>query len=67
MVPWGLKKLLKYIKDTYGNPPVLITENGVSDRNSSLDDQHRVNFYTGYINNVLQGWCSLTGRTFSNE
>ena len=55
MVPWGLRKLLNWIKDNYGNPPVYITENGVSDRNSSMDDQHRVNFYRAYIDEVLKG------------
>lgn len=26
--PWALRKLLEYMKVTYGNPPVLIHENG---------------------------------------
>ena len=55
MVPWGLRNLLNYIKDNYGNPPVMITENGISDRNSTLQDEHRVNYYREYINNVLKG------------
>ena len=46
---------MQWIKTEYDNFPVLITENGVSDRNGSLDDQHRVYFYKHYINNVLQG------------
>ena len=59
MVPWGLRHLLNYIKENYGNPPVLITENGVSDRNATLQDEHRVNYYREYINNVLKGVTSL--------
>lgn len=28
IVPWGFRKLLKYINHKYGNPGVIITENG---------------------------------------
>lgn len=28
IVPWGIRKLAVYLKDMYGNPPVIITENG---------------------------------------
>ncbi len=58
-VPWGLRKLLNWFKDHYNNPEVMITESGVSDDEdyvqSSLDDQKRRRYYTGYINNVLKG------------
>ena len=57
-VPWGLRKLLGWIRDEYGNPPVVITENGVSDdpdHYGHLADQQRIRFYQGYINNVLKG------------
>lgn len=54
-VPWGLRKLLNWIKDEYGNPPLIITENGMSDHNGTTADQHRIDFYNGYINNVLKG------------
>lgn len=54
-VPWGLRKLLGWIKDEFGNPPVYITENGVSDNNGTLRDHHRIDFYSSYINNVLKG------------
>jgi len=56
-VPWGLRKLLGWVRDNYGNPPVIITENGVSDDAQTigtLADQQRIRFYTGYINNVLK-------------
>ena len=55
MVPWGLRRLLNHIRVTYNNPPVLITENGVSDNNGSLADEHRANYFRDYINNVLKG------------
>lgn len=28
IVPWGIRMLAKYVKDKYGNPPVILTENG---------------------------------------
>lgn len=56
-VPWGLRKLLSWIKHQYpGYTEVLITENGVSRRlgeKIDLCDQQRVEFYRDYINNVL--------------
>jgi len=58
-VPWGFRKLLNWVKDHYNNPEVMITESGVSDDEDyvqgSLDDQQRIRYYTGYINNVLKG------------
>lgn len=54
VVPWGMRKLLKWIKDNYGDPEVFITENGMSDRNATLDDQHRIFYYRNYINEVLK-------------
>ena len=57
--PFGLRKNLNWIKNTY-NYPVYVTENGVSDRNGSLHDVHRVNYYRSYINEMLKGrFCSI--------
>lgn len=50
-----MRKVLNYIKDNYGNPPVIITENGVSDRDGTLNDVNRITFFRDYINNVLKG------------
>ena len=54
VVPWGLRKLLNWIKKEYNNPPLYITENGFSDK-GTLDDQDRIDYYRGYINEVLKG------------
>lgn len=43
------------MRNHYGNVPIYITENGISDRNGSLHDDHRIFYYKHYINNVLKG------------
>jgi len=55
VVPWGIRRNLRWIKDRYGNPPVYITENGFSDSTGTTDDSDRVDFYRRYINEVLKG------------
>jgi len=65
-VPWGLRKLLVWIKDTYGNPEVIVTENGFSDfEHVKLNDTGRVYYYTNYINQMLRAvnedGCHVTG------
>ncbi|KAL3857463.1 hypothetical protein ACJMK2_012133 [Sinanodonta woodiana] len=52
--PWGIRSLLIWIRDRYGNPPLYITENGVSD-DGTLHDTRRNYYYQGYINEVLKG------------
>lgn len=44
IVPWGFRGMLNWIKDYYDNPPVLITENGMSS-NSGLEDNDRIQYY----------------------
>ncbi|XVE59821.1 hypothetical protein DITRI_Ditri05aG0077700 [Diplodiscus trichospermus] len=54
IIPWGLKMLLEYFKDAYGNPPICIHENGQRmHRNSSLEDWPRVKSLNAYIGIVL--------------
>ena len=55
ITPWGLRKILNFIKDKYNNPDIIITENGYSDKNGYLDDSMRVYYYKYNINNVLKG------------
>lgn len=58
-VPWGYKKLLAYIHQRYNSKiyPIYVTENGISSRengtdaNPELNDQWRIDHYTGYIGN----------------
>ncbi|XP_030532577.1 beta-glucosidase 44-like [Rhodamnia argentea] len=53
-VPWGLYKALMYIKERYGNPTVILSENGMDDPGNvtlsqGLHDTTRINFYKGYL------------------
>ncbi|CAI9088630.1 OLC1v1023018C1 [Oldenlandia corymbosa var. corymbosa] len=57
IVPWGLRKLTKHINEKYGNPPVIITENGMDDPShisleKALQDQKRINYYRDYLSNL---------------
>lgn len=54
IVPWGLTKLLNWIKDQYNNPLVYITENGLGDSTGTVNDSRRIEFIQGYVNATLQ-------------
>lgn len=61
ITPFGFRKILKFIKDEYGNPPVYVTENGISERGAvDLNDMHRTHYYKNYINQALKGIVSST-------
>ncbi|XP_068659875.1 beta-glucosidase 22-like [Aristolochia californica] len=52
--PWGLQSLLENIKQSYGNPPVFIEENGYGQlNNETLNDTARVDYITAYLNATL--------------
>ncbi|KAF5461045.1 hypothetical protein F2P56_020871 [Juglans regia] len=59
IVPWGIRKLARYVKDKYRNPPVIITENGMDDPNKAsiaidkaLKDNKRIRFHRDYLSNL---------------
>ncbi|XP_041842023.1 cytosolic beta-glucosidase [Melanotaenia boesemani] len=53
VVPHGLRNLLKYIKDTFSNPAVYITENGFSQVGPlHIEDVERCEFYKSTISEV---------------
>ena len=54
VTPQGIRKTLNWIREKYDNPPVIITENGVSDNIGNIDDLSRIYYYKHYINNVLK-------------
>ncbi|KAJ8315740.1 hypothetical protein KUTeg_007890 [Tegillarca granosa] len=64
VVPWGMRKILNFIKDRYHNPVIYVTENGVSDC-GQIDDQSRIEYFRAYINEVLKAMkmdnCNVKG------
>ncbi|KAJ8975006.1 hypothetical protein NQ317_010107, partial [Molorchus minor] len=52
VVPWGLRKLLAFLYDRY-QTPIFVTENGLSDGNGTMADDHRINYIKGYVGAVL--------------
>uniref|UniRef100_A0A3P9M8Q0 Lactase n=1 Tax=Oryzias latipes TaxID=8090 RepID=A0A3P9M8Q0_ORYLA len=57
MAPLGFRRILKYIKDEYGNPPVIVTENGLSENGPiDLNDEHRSYFYENHVNQLLKAY-----------
>uniref|UniRef100_A0A0K8TUT8 beta-glucosidase n=1 Tax=Phaedon cochleariae TaxID=80249 RepID=A0A0K8TUT8_PHACE len=67
IVPWGFGKLLRWLKKTYGDIEIVITENGVSDTTGTLRDQHRINYMKSYMSHLLDamydGGVRVTGYT----
>ncbi|KAM6313103.1 beta-klotho [Aegotheles albertisi] len=55
VVPWGVRKVLKWIKNTYGDIDIYITANGIDDQ--SLDNDELRNYYLGkYVQEVLKAY-----------
>ena len=55
VVPFGFRKLLKYVKDKYNDPTVIVTENGVAPPGEAsktgqnrLNDVFRVDYHKRY-------------------
>ncbi|XP_074452160.1 lactase/phlorizin hydrolase [Larus michahellis] len=56
-VAWGLRRLLNWIKEEYGNPPIYIIENGVGIKTkSNIDDNTRIFYYKTYIDEALKAY-----------
>ncbi|KFP41948.1 Lactase-phlorizin hydrolase, partial [Chlamydotis macqueenii] len=54
-VAWGLRRLLNWIKEEYGNPPIYIIENGVGIKTKlDVDDNSRIFYYKTYIDEALK-------------
>ncbi|OVA18903.1 Glycoside hydrolase [Macleaya cordata] len=72
IVPHGIRSLMNYIKHKYGNPPVIITENGMDDSNDpfksikdALKDEKRIKYHNDYLLNLLasikEDGCNVRG------
>ncbi|KAM4626992.1 lactase/phlorizin hydrolase-like [Discoglossus pictus] len=52
---WGLRRLLNWVKEEYGDVPIYITENGVAtDGGDDYDDIQRIFYYKTYIDEALK-------------
>ncbi|KAK4484053.1 hypothetical protein RD792_011272 [Penstemon davidsonii] len=68
IVPYGMRSLMNYIRQKYGNPPVIITENGMDDDfvtfKDALNDEKRIKYHNDYLNNLLaaiKDGCNVKG------
>ncbi|XP_022776768.1 beta-glucosidase 40-like [Durio zibethinus] len=72
IVPRGMRSVMQYIKKKYGNPLVIITENGMDDPNDqfipieeALKDEKRIKYHTDYLTNLLaaieEDGCNVKG------
>nr|CAH7744349.1 unnamed protein product [Callosobruchus chinensis] len=68
IVPWGLRKLLNWIKKKYNNPLIYITENGYQDSTGTLEDNDRVTFLKLFIEAVMDAvekdGCNVKSYTY---
>lgn len=58
-----MHKLLNWIRVNYNNPPVLVTENGVSDKGGTVD-HGRVKYFNSYLEailNAINDGCNVKG------
>ncbi|XP_057654782.1 lactase/phlorizin hydrolase-like [Diorhabda carinulata] len=53
-VPFGVYKILKWLKQEYDNPKILITEIGMTDDGTNLNDEARIDFYKDYFCYILE-------------
>lgn len=60
MTPFGFRRILNWLKEEYNNPPIYVTENGVSHRGeANLNDTARIYYLRSYINEALKGMTGL--------
>ena len=68
VVPWGCKKMLHWIRERYGNPPIIITENGFACddtlQDGTVDDADRARYFKSYLeacHEAIQEGVALKG------
>lgn len=55
VVPWGLRKILNWLRLKYGDFPTYIISNGIDDDLQAAQDKLRVYYMQNYINEALKG------------
>ncbi|XP_013188038.1 myrosinase 1 [Amyelois transitella] len=67
VVPWGFRRILNWIKKTYNNPQIVVTENGIS-LGPGVHDPKRVNYIESYLrallDAILKDKCRVFGYTY---
>ncbi|XP_014492884.1 beta-glucosidase 40 [Vigna radiata var. radiata] len=72
IVPHGMRSTVNYIKQKYGNPLIIVTENGMDDPNNpsisikdALKDGKRIKYHNDYLVNLLasikEDGCNVKG------
>eukprot|EP01018_Ginkgo_biloba_P040396 Gb_06446 [translate_table: standard] len=72
IVPWGIRKLMTYISQKYGNPTIFITKNGMDDPNrpfislrKALQDDKRIRCHRDYVSYlsaaIREDGCNIRG------
>ncbi|XP_028551772.1 putative beta-glucosidase 41 [Dendrobium catenatum] len=72
IVPWGIRKLMNYIKENYKNTAIFITENGMDELNNpfmnlekALKDDKRISYHKEYLSNlsaaIREDGCDVRG------
>ncbi|MFT7120650.1 MAG: beta-glucosidase [Neolewinella sp.] len=68
IVPWGLREMLLWISNRYGNPEIYITENGCAMPDSVVDgevvDPRRIDYINDYLSAVheaIEGGADVRG------
>ncbi|XP_020206710.1 beta-glucosidase 40 [Cajanus cajan] len=72
IVPHGMRNTMNYIKHKYGNPLIIVTENGMDDPNDpsisikdALKDEKRIKYHNDYLTNlrasIIEDGCNVTG------
>ncbi|XP_052140811.1 beta-glucosidase 5 [Oryza glaberrima] len=51
--PQGLRLMVQYLQETYGNLPIYILENGYGSSNDTVHDNDRVDYLKSYIGSIL--------------
>ncbi|CAG5057554.1 unnamed protein product [Parnassius apollo] len=55
--PVGIRKMLGWLKKTYGDIEIFILENGVSSKGYNLNDEERIKYYRDHLKQV---WLAIT-------
>nr|XP_036868480.1 klotho [Manis javanica] len=56
VVPWGLRRVLSWLKLKYGDLPVYVLSNGIDDDPQAAHDKLRVYYTQNYVNEALKAY-----------